>query len=106
MWRWTWINLLVTADTRFHLFVSQRLLVQRRRAPVAGELPGGDVHVMLVVPLGLAVRELVLLAEMAAARFIAFERVQAQQLRELEEIGDAPGSLQRLVQFRPGTGHH
>src|ERR1044071_3341355 len=38
------------------------------------------------------------LAEMAAARFVAGEGIDAHQLAELEEIGDASGAFQRLVE--------
>src|ERR1035441_9870237 len=38
------------------------------------------------------------LAEMSTARFVAFEGVEAHQLGELEEIGDASGALQRLIE--------
>ena len=42
----------------------------------------------------------ILLAEVAAARLFArSRRVEAQQLAELEEVGDAAGLLERLVQF-------
>ena len=79
----------------------------RRAGGVApGVLPDGDVREPRVVALRLAVGRLVLVAEVAAARFVARERVAAHQLAELEEVGDAPGPLERLVELarrRPGT---
>src|SRR3954469_2366391 len=35
--------------------------------------------------------------EMSAARFVTLQCVQAQELPELQEIGDASGPLQRLI---------
>ena len=52
---------------------------------------------LLVVALGLAVLRLVLGAEVAAAALLALERVAAHQHPELEEVLDAPGLLERLV---------
>ena len=49
---------------------------------------------------------LVLHAEVAAARLLAVQRVAAHQLAELDEVGDAAGLLERLVERRrpmPGT---
>ena len=63
-------------------------------------LPGGDVGEVLVVAQGLAVRRLALLAEVAAARLLAVQRVEAHQLGELEEVGHPAGLLERLVQLR------
>src|SRR5687767_2327677 len=37
-------------------------------------------------------------AEVAAARFVALERVATHELAELEKVGDAPGPLELLVQ--------
>ena len=53
----------------------------------------------LVVAQRLALLGLVLLAEVAAAGLLALERVQAHQLAELEEVGDAAGHLERLVEL-------
>src|SRR5436309_2534537 len=60
-------------------------------------LPDGDVRVASVVADRLAVVGLVLLAQMAAARLVALQRVAAHQLGELEEVGDPSGVLERLV---------
>ena len=52
----------------------------------------------VVVAQRLAVLGLVLDAEVAAAALLAVQRVEAQQLAELEEVGDAAGLLERLVE--------
>src|SRR3712207_7089673 len=41
----------------------------------------------------------------SAAGLGAVQRVDAHQLGELEEVGDAAGLLQVLVQLRAGAGH-
>src|SRR5689334_5394926 len=41
---------------------------------------------------------------MAAARFFALQGVHAHQLRELEEVGDAPGFLELLVELFARAG--
>ena len=88
-----------------HVLEDQRLLVAERRRVGARVLPHGDVAEALVVALRLAVGGLVLLAEVAAARLLARERVAAHELAELEEVGDAAGLLERLVQLGAGAGH-
>jgi hypothetical protein len=72
----------------------QRLLVQRWGLAGALVLPHGRVGEALVVALGLAVVHLVLLAEVAAAGLVAGEGVEAHELAELEEVGDAAGLLE------------
>ena len=52
---------------------------------------------VLVVTLGLAVLLLVLGAEVSAARLAAFQRIAAHQHSELEEVFDATGLLEGLV---------
>src|SRR5919198_675400 len=42
---------------------------------------------------------------MPAARLLAGEGVEAEQLAELEEVGHPPGLLQRLVERRRAAGH-
>ena len=60
-----------------------------------------------VVAERLAVRRLVLDAEMAPTRLLAGERVEAHQLTELQEVRHAAGALQLLVQLlrAAGNGH-
>ena len=59
---------------------------------------------VLVVALGLALVVLVLGAEVAAAALPALERVAAHQHAELEEVVDATGLLERLVDARAVAG--
>ena len=61
---------------------------------VALVFPREDVGEIFVVAQRFAVRRLMFLAEMAAARFVAGQRVGAHQLGELQEIGDAPGAFE------------
>src|SRR2546421_7342457 len=75
----------------------ERLLVQHRRL-AAGELPRGHIGEPLVVAPRLALRRLILLAEVATAGLLALQRVAAHQLGELEEVGHPARLLQRLVQ--------
>ena len=75
------------------------------RVAVARVLPGGDVGEVLVVAQRFAVRRLALHAEMRAARFGAVQRVEAQQLGQLEEVGHAPGFFERLVELLVVAGH-
>ena len=58
-----------------------------------------------VVALALAVRVLVLLAEVAAAAFLAGKRVAAHQFAELEEVGHAAGLFEGLVERVGRAGH-
>src|SRR5712691_12496608 len=77
----------------------ERLLVQHRRHPDARELPGGDVAEAGVVALRLTLRRLILLPEVAAARFLAMQGIVAHQLGELEEVRHAARVLERLVEI-------
>ena len=63
-------------------------------AALARPLPGADVGEPVVVAQGLALVGLALLAEVAAAGFLAVERIEAHERGELEEIGDAPRALE------------
>ena len=58
-----------------------------RAEGVAGPLPGRHVGEVVVVALGLALVGLVLGPEVAAARLLTGEGVEAHDLRELEEYG-------------------
>src|SRR5437879_6745387 len=81
-----------------HRLERERLAVQHRGLPDAGELPGRDMAEARVVALRLPLGRLVLLTKMAAARLLPLEGVVAHQLGELEEVRNAPGVLERLVQ--------
>ena len=75
-------RLLVRTGRRVGVLELERLLVQHRlaRRPRV-QLPRGDVREVLVVAQRLAVLGLVLLAEVAAARFVAVQRVAAPAAR-------------------------
>src|SRR3954471_20897387 len=92
-----------------HVLELERFLVKRLGTdvggPETGVLPRGDVREVLVVAERLAVFRLVLDAEVAAAALLAMQRVAAEQLTELEEVGDAAGFLERLVQRGALTEH-
>src|SRR5205085_4325377 len=75
---------LVASHRRLHRLVHQRLLVQSRLLPDAGVLPGANEQEVLVVALGLAVGVLVLLAEVAAARLVPLQGIEAQEFGELQ----------------------
>ena len=75
----------------------QRLFGQIPRLARTGVAPRCDVAEVFVVALGLAIGSLVLLAEMAAAGFVAFQRVDAQQLAEFEKVRDAAGFFEALI---------
>src|SRR5688572_3120784 len=81
----------------------QLFLVQDGLLALALVLPGGHVTEGGVVTHRLAFGGLVLLAVVAAARLLALERVHAGELAELEEVGHAPGLLQRRVQLFAGA---
>src|SRR3954471_17014753 len=89
---------LVTPLRQRHVLERQRFLAQHRRVADAAKLPCGRVRKPRVVALRLPVGSLKLFSKMTAARFLAVQRVDAHQLRELEEISHAAGLLQRLVQ--------
>src|SRR5207253_5151040 len=61
--------------------------------------PRRDIAEVNVVPECFAIRCLKFFTKMGAARFGAIERVKTHQLAELQEIGDASGLLQRLVEL-------
>ena len=71
--------------------------VQGRR-PCRRAFPRRHVREALVVALGLALGRLVLLAEVAAAGFATLERVEREQLGELEEVRHPARVLERLVE--------
>src|SRR5690349_3173605 len=60
---------------------------------------------MLVVSQRFAVWRLTLLAEVATAGFTPFERIEGEQLRELQIVGDPSGVLQTLIQIVGRTGY-
>src|ERR1051325_3381977 len=82
-----------------HVLEIERLLDQFGKIADSAEAPGGNVRGLPIVSPGLAFGCLALLAEVASAGLVAFERVEAHQLGELEEIGHAACLLERLVEF-------
>src|SRR5690606_12332773 len=58
-----------------------------------------------VVAHGLALGGLVFLAEVAAARLVALERVMAHELGELEKVRHAPRLLEILIERVGAAGH-
>src|SRR3954453_15027071 len=73
------------------------LLVQLGLGVHAGVLPRRDVREGVVVAQRLALFRLVLGAEVTPARLLTGEGIEAEQFTELQEVGDASGLLQRLV---------
>src|SRR5580658_323341 len=71
--------LLVAPLTGMHVIEMQWFLKQLWRLVVALILPGRHVRILRVVAQGLAIRRLILLAEVAAAGFVAFQRVETHQ---------------------------
>ncbi len=74
-------------------------MLPARRLALPVPLPGRHELEVRVVAQGLALGGLVLLAQVAAARLVAVQRVDAHQLGELEEVGDPAGPLQLLVEL-------
>jgi hypothetical protein len=75
-------------------FEMQLFAMQFRRLSVTLKFPRKHSCMALVVSERFAIGRLMLLAEMCSGRFVAFQRVNAHQLGEFEEIRDAPGALQ------------
>ena len=97
--------LLVAPLRRLHVLERQRLLVQTGWLADALELPRRHVREMLVVSLRLAVGRLALLAEVPAARLGPVQRVDGEQFREFQVVGDASGVLEVLVQRAVRSRH-
>ena len=89
----------VTARAHVCFLVHQRFLVQYRFFATALVFPGGDVGEMLVVAFGFALLGLEFLAEMAAARFIALQGIDAEQFGKFHEVRHATGVLQLLIEL-------
>src|SRR5688500_3504412 len=77
---------LVIAFGKVGVVELQRLLVQLGLRAFAFVLPRGDVTEIVVVAKRLTLFRLVLFAEVAAARFLAVQRVLREQLTEFEEV--------------------
>src|SRR5438132_1606576 len=96
--------LLVASLRHVDFFVNQRLLLQHRRLVWPLIPPRRDVGETLVVAFGFAVFGLKLFAEVAAAGFVAMERVEAEQLSELHEVSHTTCIFQIMVQFAAIAG--
>src|SRR5205085_2917214 len=62
-------------------------------------LPCGNIGEVFVIAQGLALRRLTLHSEMSATGFHALERIDAHEFAQLEEIRNAAGLFERLIQF-------
>ena len=69
-----------------HRLPHERFLVQGRRAADAGEFPRADVREVVVVAQRFAFGRLALFAEVSATRFGPVQRIERQQLTELEVV--------------------
>ena len=83
----------------------QRLFIQDWLFIHPVELPGGRIAVLFVIALGFAFGRLVLLAEVAAAAFIAFQSIEAHQFAKFEKIGDAARSFNLRVDLRVAAAY-
>lgn len=81
--------------------------MQARWSPGAGEFPCGDIRVLVVLALSLALLGLAFGTEMGTAGFVTVQSVNAHQFGEFEKVADPAGALQRLVQLFavPGDFH-
>src|SRR6185312_10456558 len=104
LWELMVLSLRVVALGDVDVVEGQGLDVALGRLALALVLPLRDVAELVVVALGLAVRGLVLLAEVAAAGLLAGQGVLGEQLAELHEVRDAAGALERLVELVAGAG--
>src|SRR4051812_28698759 len=99
------VGSLVAPLLHLDVLIHQRFLVQHGLAAVPGVLPGADVGELVVVPESLPVLGLGLRPEVPAAGLPPDEGVDAHQLAELEEVRDAPGPLERLVELLARAEH-
>src|ERR1043166_1221668 len=88
--------LFVAPRAHFHFFVHERLFVQVWFGEIAGEFPRGHIREVRVVTLGFAFL-LELGAKVAAAGFIALERVEHEQLAEFKEVRNASRHFEILI---------
>src|SRR6185437_12196776 len=101
------VSLLVAPLARMNVLELERFLDQFRRRIRTAIAPRSHIGIVLVVALSFAIRRLIFLAEVAAARFISIASVDAHQLRQLEEVGHTASLLQALIQIvsAAGNGH-
>src|SRR5437763_16704739 len=87
------------------IFECQWFLVQNRLLAGPGVFPCRDIRELVVIPQRLSFGSLVLLPEMAAARLVALQCVEAHQFSEFQEVGDASGILESLIQLLAAAKH-
>src|SRR5271165_5975951 len=92
------VSLLVAPLAGVNVVKIQRLLRELGTIAGPGIAPGRDIGIVLVIALCFTVRSLILLAKVASARFIALAGIDAHQFTQLEEVRDAAGLFQTLVQ--------
>src|SRR5438270_7501465 len=82
-----------------HGLEMQRLTVQLRTLDrsISLKFPREHSGKPFVVTLGFTLGRLVFFAEMRAAGFVAFKRVDAHELGELEKISNPPGAFKGLI---------
>ena len=66
-------------------------------------LPGGYIHVILIVTLGLPFFSLGLDTEMTAAGFVAVEGVDCHEFTYFKEVSEAERLLKLLVELEIGS---
>src|SRR5665213_132265 len=93
------VSLLVTPLARMNIVEFQRFLDKLGSVAETAIAPGRDIGIMFIVALRFALCRLIFLAEMAAAGLVPFPSVDAHQLSQLEEVGDAAGLFKTLVQI-------
>src|SRR5215468_7899280 len=70
-----------------------------RRFPVALKFPRKYDGVVFVIAQRLSISGLMFLSEMRAGRLVAFQRVDAHEFSKLQEIGNASGAFQGLIEI-------
>src|SRR5690348_5056545 len=99
------VSLLVAPLRGMDIFECQWFFVEDGLLAGTGIFPCGCIRIVVVVPEGLAVGRLKFLPEMSTARFIALKRIKTHQFAEFQEIRDASGIFELLIQFFPASEH-
>src|SRR5574344_129240 len=97
--------LLVAPGRKVNVFKCQGFLGKFGLLISALIFPGTHVTEVLVIALRFAFGSLAFLTEMTAAGFFAVERVRREELRKFEEVRDAAGSDEALVEGVFGAEH-
>src|SRR5438093_471895 len=96
MWR---INLTYSSVARGERIRSSEAPIQSWTFAWSGVFPGRHIGETRVIAERFTVRRLKFLAEVASARFIAMECVKTHQFAQLEEVCNAPGIFECLIQL-------